>query len=142
MTGKPRGASALLYGGAALTVLVTLFAFAYRSGLAEYLRAGYPELGPGKIDEGVTTYTVILSVVGALGLAGWLVTVRAAGAGRGWARWLGAGLFVVASCVALAGLTVRDSNGEVGLAPLLGWLQVLPLVPGLVAVVLLWRRAR
>ncbi|YCK41934.1 hypothetical protein ACNF49_50200 [Actinomadura sp. ATCC 39365] len=83
MTGKPRGALALLWGGAALTVLVTLFAFAYRSGLAEYLRAGYPELGPGRIDEGVTTYTVILSVVGALGLAGWLVTVRAAGAGGG-----------------------------------------------------------
>ncbi|YCK41933.1 hypothetical protein ACNF49_50195 [Actinomadura sp. ATCC 39365] len=48
----------------------------------------------------------------------------------------------MASCFALAGLTVRDTNGEVGLVPLLGWLQVLPLVPGLVAVVLLWRRVR
>ncbi|MFI9588999.1 hypothetical protein [Nonomuraea sp. NPDC052265] len=44
---------------------------------------------------------VILAVVGAFGLVGWLVTVRAARAGRGWARWL---------------------------------------VPGLAAVVLLWRR--
>ncbi|MFI6178113.1 hypothetical protein ACIA8R_21455 [Nonomuraea sp. NPDC051191] len=142
MPGKSRGALALLYGGAALTLLVTLFVFAYRSGLAEHLRTGYPGLAPAKIDEGVTAYTVILVVMGALGLLGWLVTVLGARAGKGWARWLGSGLFVVALCLVLAALTVRDTNGEVGLVPLLGWSQVLPLVPGLAAVVLLWRRVR
>ncbi|MFI6919006.1 hypothetical protein ACIBIZ_03555 [Nonomuraea spiralis] len=141
MTGKPRGALALMYGGAALTVFATLFVFIGRDGLAEHLSTGYPALSPGKIDEGVTLYTVILCAVGALGLLGWLGAAGAARAGKGWARWAAAGLFAVALCFTVAALTVRDTNGEVGLAPLLGWLQVLPLIPGLVAVVLLWRRA-
>ncbi|MEO3796088.1 hypothetical protein ABGB14_38325 [Nonomuraea sp. B10E15] len=131
----------LMYGGAALTVLVTLFAFVDRAGLAGHIHAGYPAYGPGEVDAAVTAYTVILSVVGALGLLGWLGTAWAARGGRGWARWPASGMFAIALCVAVAGVTTQDINGQVGLAPLLGWLQFLPLLPGLAAVVLLWRRA-
>ncbi|MFI6799667.1 hypothetical protein [Streptosporangium canum] len=134
-------ALATMYVGAGLTVIATLFAFIDRAGLADHIRAGYPAYGPGEIDSAVTAYTVILSVVGVLGLLGWLGTVWVVRVGKGRARWLASGLFVIAGCVALAALTVQDTNGEVGLAPLLGWLQVLPCVVGLAAVVLLWRRA-
>ncbi|TDE38081.1 hypothetical protein E1295_34095 [Nonomuraea mesophila] len=75
-----------------------------------------------------------------MGLLGWLGTVWATRAGKGWARWLASGMLAVAACVAVSALTIQDINGEVGLAPLLGWLQVLPCVAGLAAVVLLWRR--
>ncbi|MFI7641605.1 hypothetical protein [Nonomuraea sp. NPDC049400] len=129
-----------MYAGAGLTLVATLFAFIDRAGLADHIRAGYPAYGPGEIDGAVTAYAVLLSVVGALGLLGWLGTVWAVRIGKGWARWLASGLFAIAICVALAALTVQDTNGEVGLAPLLGWLQVLPCAAGLATVVLLWRR--
>ncbi|TDC01248.1 hypothetical protein E1267_32385 [Nonomuraea longispora] len=135
-----RGALAWMYGGAALTVIATLAAFVHRAGLADHIQAGYPAYGPAEVDAAVTAYTVILSVVGVLGLLGWLGTVWAARAGRGWARWQASGMFAVAACFAVSALTIQDVNGEVGLAPLLGWLQVLPCAAGLVAVVLLWRR--
>ncbi|MGI5290884.1 hypothetical protein ACQEVF_47280 [Nonomuraea polychroma] len=61
--------------------------------------------------------------------------------GKGWARWLASGLFAIAAGFAIAALIIQDINGQVGLAPLLGRLQVLPCVAGLAAVVLLWRRA-
>ncbi len=77
-----------------------------------------------------------VSVVGALGLLGWMGTIRAARAGKRWTFPLAIGLLGIALCVAIAALTVRDTSGDVGPAPLLGWLLVLPCVPGLAAVVL------
>ncbi|NGP04814.1 hypothetical protein G6038_04800 [Rhodococcus sp. 14C212] len=83
---------------------------------------------------------MILSVVGGLGLISWLVTIRAVRADRGWIRWAAPVVFVAAAGITLAGLTVTDTSGEVGLAPLLGWLLVLPCLAGVVAVVGLWQR--
>ncbi|RFU41658.1 hypothetical protein DZF91_10825 [Actinomadura logoneensis] len=137
-----RGALTAMYGGAVLTVGATLAAFLDRAGLADHVRAGYPEFGQSQVDEAVTVYTVVLSIVGGLGLIGWLGTIWAARTGRRWAPWLAGVLFVGAVCFALAALTVRDTSGDVGLAPRLAWLQVLPCLAGLVAVVLLWRRPR
>jgi hypothetical protein len=88
----------------------------------------------------VAAYTMILSTVGALGLLGWLGTAWLVRKGKGWARWPASGLFVIATGFAIATLTVQDINGQVGLAPLLGWLQLIPCTAGLAAVVLLWRR--
>ncbi|TYB69182.1 hypothetical protein FXF51_08040 [Nonomuraea sp. PA05] len=134
------GVLVIMYIGAALTAVAAVFPFLDQAVLADHLRAGYPSYEPGAIDAAVTAYLVILAVVGALGLVGWLGTIWAARAGKGWSRRLGAGLLAVALCVAVAGLTVRDVSGDVGLAPLLGWLLVLPCVPGAAAVAL-WRRA-
>jgi hypothetical protein len=39
----------------------------------------------------------------------------------------------------LYALLVKDTSGETGLAPLLGWIGVLPCLPGLVGVAMLWR---
>jgi hypothetical protein len=109
--------------------------------LADHIRQGYPTYQSGEINTAVTAYTVLLSVVGVLGLLGWLGTVWTVRTGKGWARFLATGMFATAACVAIAAATIKDTSGDVGLAPLLGLLQVLPCVPGLAAVVLLWRRA-
>ncbi|MPV37470.1 hypothetical protein GB881_10530 [Georgenia subflava] len=88
------------------------------------------------------TYVIYLSVLGALGVAGWLGSIWAARTGRRWARWAAAGMFTLGTSVALFNLLVRDTSGDTGLPPLLGWAGMLPCVAGLVAVVLLWRRPR
>lgn len=134
---------ATIGAGAVLTLTAAVFPFVDRATttvLADHVRAGYPTYGSAEINAAVTAYLAILSVVGVLGLLGWLGTAWAVRAGRGWAGWLATGLFLAAAGTALAGLTVQDTSGDVGLAPLLGWLQVLPCVPGLAAVVSLWRR--
>ncbi|GAA4959726.1 hypothetical protein HD597_012457 [Nonomuraea thailandensis] len=130
-----------MYVGAALTALAALFPFADRSVLADHLRASYPSYDPGAIDAAVSAYLVILATVGALGLIGWFGTILAARAGKRWTPWPATGLLVIALSIAIAGLTVQDVSGDVGLAPLLGWLLVLPCVPGLVAVAM-WKRTR
>ncbi|WP_169982591.1 hypothetical protein [Microbispora sp. H10836] len=140
---RTRTALAMMYIGAGLTSIAALFPFVDRATttvLADHIKAGYPAYAPGAIDTAVTAYLVILSVVGALGLLGWMGTIWAARAGKRWTSPLAIGLFGIALCVAIAALTVQDTSGDVGLAPLLGWLLVLPCVPGLAAVVL-WRRA-
>ncbi|MEU8264247.1 hypothetical protein AB0C02_26930 [Micromonospora sp. NPDC048999] len=139
-----RGALAMLYVGAGLTVIAALSPFidqATTTVLADHIRKGYPTYGTGEINTAVTAYAVLLAVVGVLGLLGWLGTVWAVRAGKGWARWSATGLFAIALCIAIAAATTKDTNGEVGLAPQLGWLQLLPCVPGLAAVVLLLRKA-
>lgn len=142
-TPSDRTTLATIGAGAVLTVVAAVFPFvdqATTTVLGNHIRAGYPTYGSEEINAAVTAYLVILSLVGVLGLLGWLGTVWAVRAGKGWTRWLATGLFVAAACAALAALTVQDTSGDVGLAPLLGWLQVLPCIPGLAAVVLLWRR--
>ncbi|MFI6790165.1 hypothetical protein ACIBG4_22865 [Nonomuraea sp. NPDC050383] len=139
---RPRNRTplAMMYVGAGLTVVAAVYPLMDRSVLADHIKAGYPAYGFGAIDSAVTAYLAILSTIGVLGLLGWLGTAWAARAGKRWARPLAAGLLAIAACVAVAALTVRDTSGDVGLAPLLGWLQVLPCVAGL-AVVVPWKRA-
>ncbi|MER7332727.1 MULTISPECIES: hypothetical protein [unclassified Micromonospora] len=140
---RNRTSLAMMYIGAGLTAVVALVPFVDRSTttvLADHIRASYPDYEPGAIDTAVTTYLAILATVGVLGLLGWLGTIWVARAGVRWTPWLATGLLTIAICTAIAGLTIKDTSGDVGLAPMLGWLQVLPCVPGLAAVVL-WRRA-
>lgn len=134
---------ALTWTGLALTVLAAAYPVVDRATtglLADHVRAGYPAYGTTEVDAAVTAYVVILAVVGALGVVGWLLTLRAARTDARWGRWLAAGLLVAGAGVALAGLTVVDTSGDVGLAPALAWLLVLPCLPGLAVVALLWRR--
>jgi hypothetical protein len=139
-----RAARRVMWVGAGLTLVAAALPFLDQAVtvLADHVRAGYPTYGPGEIDTAVRAYQAILAVVGVLGLVGWVGTAWAVRAGKSWARVLASGAFVAAVCIALAGLTVKDTSGDVGLAPQLGWLQLLPCIPGLAAVVLLWRKAR
>ncbi|MFI6452528.1 hypothetical protein ACIBF6_13305 [Streptosporangium amethystogenes] len=138
-TRRRRGLFAAMWIGFVLTVIAAVYPFVGHT-LADHIQAGYPSYNAGEIDTAVTAYLAILSIVGGLGLIGWLGTLWAAKAGKRSTRWAATGFFAVALCIALAGLTVTDTSGDVGLAPAIGWLQMLPCLPGLLAVVMLWGR--
>jgi hypothetical protein len=101
---------------------------------------GYPTYSQARIASAVTTYLVYLSVVGALGTISWLSTIWAK-AGKRWAHAAATALFVLGTSIALTDLLIRDTSGDTGLPPLLGWVGMLPCLAGLVAVTLLWSKS-
>jgi hypothetical protein len=140
-----RGALRALYTGLALTVLATVAAYADRGTthlLADHIRAGYPAYSRARVDSAVTAYLVVLSVVGVLGVLAWLTTAWAVRAGKRWARPAATVMLVIGTGVGLAGLLTKDTSGETGLPPVMGWAGMTPCLAGVVAVVLLWRRPR
>jgi len=141
---RHRSVLAMTIAGMALTVIVMLVPFIDRATttiLADHIRDGYPVYEKAEIDNAVTAYLVIMATIGVLGLAGWLGTLWAVQRGKRWARWIAVSMLVIAVCIAMTGLTVRDTSGDVGLAPLFGWLLVLPCLPGLVVAVRTWKMA-
>ena len=84
---------------------------------------------------------IILTVIGALGVVGWLWSIWIVTMRKGWAIWAATAMFVLGTSVAVASLLVKDTSGDTGLAPMLGWIGMLPCLAGLVAVALLWRRS-
>ena len=49
-------------------------------------------------------------------------------------------MFCLGTAAALTALLVKDTSGDTGLPPLLGWIGTLPCLAGLVALTMLWRR--
>jgi hypothetical protein len=138
-----RAAVPVLRVGLVATALVTAYAWvdsATTATLAAHVAASYPALGAAEVDAAASAYLAILTSVGVLGAVAWVVVARAARRGRAWAPWAGTAALLLGLGVALAGLTVRDTSGDVGLAPALGWAQLVPCAVGLVAVAALWRR--
>jgi hypothetical protein len=134
-----------MYAGVVLTLVATVAPFVDRATsavLADHIRDGYPSYTHAQVDAAVTMWLVILSVVGALGITSWAAMIWAVRAGRSWAPWAAGAMFVLGTAVALSALLAEDTSGDTGLAPLLGWIGVLPCVAGAVAVAMLWRRGR
>jgi hypothetical protein len=104
--------------------------------LADHIRDGYPTYTDAQIDSGVNTWLVILSLVGALGITSWCLTIWALKSSK---RWAASAMFAVGTSVAPSALLVKDTSGDTGLAPLLGSIGVLPCIAGVVAVAMLWR---
>ena len=133
---------ASLYAGLILTVLSVAFVYVDRAGtglLAAHLKASYPSYGPTRIEDAVTLWTIVLTVVGALGAVGWILAIWATRRGFRWAGWLMGTLFAVGTVLALYLLTVRDTSGDTGLPIELGLIGLLPSAAGLAAVLLMWR---
>ena len=133
-----------MYAGLALTVVAMVAPYVDRAEgnvLADHIRDGYPTYSAGRIDSAVTAWLVILSVVGALGVVTWLGTIWAVRARKGWARWAATTAFALGTSVALTALLTKDTSGDVGLAPVVGWIGMAPCLVGLVAVTMLWRSA-
>ncbi|MFF8812307.1 hypothetical protein [Streptomyces pactum] len=51
-------------------------------------------------------------------------------------------MFLIGTGTGLTGLLTKDTSGDTGLPPAMGWAGMLPCLAGLVAVALLWRRPR
>lgn len=133
---------ASLYTGLILTVLSVAFVFVDRASsglLAAHLKESYPSYGPTRIEEAVTLWTTVLTIVGALSVVGWILAIWATRRGFRWAGWLMATLFAVGTALGLYLLTVRDTSGDTGLPTELGVIGLLPSAAGLAAVLLTWR---
>jgi hypothetical protein len=50
-------------------------------------------------------------------------------------------MFALGTTIALIDLLIKDTSGDTGLPPLLGWAGTLPCLAGLLAVLLLWARS-
>jgi hypothetical protein len=143
-TQHQRPAIAAMYAGLALTVMATIVPHvdhATANLLADHIRAGYPAHSDARVDTAVTTYLVYLSVAGALGVAGWLGTIWAVKAAKRRVREGATAMFALTSGIALFDLFVKDTSGDTGLPPLLGWVGMLPCLAGLLAVGFLWRKS-
>lgn len=144
-TSRPRrSALVALWIGLGLTVLAAVYPWVDRvtSGvLGAHVQLGYPAYGPAAINRAVLAYAGILTVIGVLGLAGWLVAIAGARKGRRWTPWLATGLLAAGALLAMSAFTITDTSGMLGLAPLHGWLLVLPCLAGATATALLWRRS-
>ena len=140
---RRRSVLAALYAGLTTTVVVSIAPYvdqATSHSLADHIRAGYPSFTQARVDTAVTTYEVILTVIGVLGVAGWALVIRAVMTGKRGTAPLATALFAVGLGIALTDLLIKDTSGATGLSPLLGSVGLLPCLPGLVAVALLWRR--
>ncbi|GAA2434112.1 hypothetical protein GCM10010433_38510 [Streptomyces pulveraceus] len=134
-----------MYTGLGLAVIATIVPYTDRATthlLADHIRAGYPTYTPDRIDSAVSTYLVLLSVVGALGVLAWLWTTWAVRAGKRWARPAVTVMSVLGAGVGLTGLLTKDTSGATGLPPALGWAGMAPGLAALLAVALLWSRPR
>lgn len=143
-TQHQRLAIAAMYTGLALTVVAAIVPHVDHvtaNVLADHIRAGYPAYTDARIDTAATTYLVYLSVVGALGVVGWLGMIWAVKAGKRWVREGATAMFALATSIALFDLLVKDTSGDTGLPPLLGGIGMLPCLAGLLAVASLWRKS-
>ncbi|MEU6678954.1 hypothetical protein [Streptomyces sp. NPDC046853] len=142
-TRHERWAIGAMYTGLGLTVVATVLPYVDRvtsHRLADHIRAGYPAYSQARVDSAVTTYLVLLSVLGALGVIAWLWTTRAVKAGKRWARPAATVMFVLGTGVSLTALLTKDTSGDTGLPPELGLAVTAPCLAALLALTLLWRR--
>ena len=127
-----------MYVGLALTVVATVVPFIDRDVLADHIRAGYPGYSDARVNSSTTAYLTYLTVVGVLGVAAWLWTIRIT---RKWGRGapiVTPAMFLLGSGVALTNLFINESSGDRALPTSLGLVGMVPVVPGLAAVALVW----
>jgi hypothetical protein len=87
---------------------------------------------------GRTILITTLITLGVVGMAGWLLTTRAATRRPTWAAALGTVLFLLGLAIAVTFLTARE-YGQLLVPVWLGLLTLLPTAIGLIATVQLWR---
>ncbi len=136
-----RSAIVAMHAGVVLTLVAMIVPYvdhATANVLADHIRASYPTYSQARIDTAATTYLLYVSIIGALGVICWLWTIRVVNARKRWARGAVTAMFALGTSIALFDLLVKDTSGDTGLPPLLGWIGMLPCLAGLLAVTLLW----
>ena len=133
-----------MYTGLAMTAVATVAPCVDRAtsnSIAAHVRAGYPSYTAAHIDTAANSYLLYLTMVGVLGIVGWASCIRGVIQGRRGVRVASSVMFALGAVVGLTDLLVKDRSGQTALPPGLAWLGVVPSLPGLLAVVLLWRDA-
>ena len=139
-----RPAVAAMRVGLAVTVIVTVVPFLgapMGELILRHVEAGYPSYSLSEAANATTIYLIGLGAVGLIGTATWITAIWAARARKRWVSWIATVALILALCVGLFDLTIRDTSGDTGIPGLIGWLGLLPCLPGTFAVVALWRRA-
>jgi hypothetical protein len=134
-----------MYSGLALTLVAAIVPLVDRATsniLADHVRAGYPEYSEARVDSTTTAYLVYLGTAGMLGVGAWLWTIRTSKKHARRALIVATTMFLVGSTVALTNLFIEEETGDRALPTLFGVVGVLPTVPGLIAIVLLWKAER
>src|SRR3954464_4766929 len=101
---RRRSARVALYAGVSTTVVATIAPYldqATSHSLAHHIRGGYPSFTQARVDTAVTTYEVILTVIGVVGVAGWVAAIHAVTAGKRWTAPLATALFGLGLGIAL-----------------------------------------
>jgi hypothetical protein len=145
MTTTPHDRLAIkaMYAGLGLTVTAVIATYVDHvtaNMLAGHIRAGYPAYSQARINWAVAIYLTYLSAVGVLGVICWLWTIWAVKAAKSWARAAATTIFALGTGIALTDLLIKDTSGDTGLPPFLGWAGMLPCLAGFLAVALLWAR--
>ncbi|GAC85122.1 hypothetical protein [Gordonia paraffinivorans] len=138
-TANTRVVTGLTALGAVLTALVAIIPFGMRDVLTDHIRHGYPDFTPDEIDTAATAYLGILGIMGAVGVVAWLTSAWLIRRGTRHARTIVSTIFAAAVAVTATLVFIEDTSGEVGLAPAVGWMQLVPCVVGVIVVALLWR---
>jgi len=144
-TRQRRKVLAAMWLGLAVTVVAAGYPWLDRATdhrLADHIQAGYPAYTQAQVDSAVTAYLALLTAVGALGVLAWLGTAWAVTAGKRWARAAATAMLVVGLSAGLTGLLIRDTSGDTGLPPALGWAGMAPSLAGVLVIALLWSRPR
>ena len=140
-TTPPRSSAiAVMAVGLALTIVATIVPF-ITSTLRDHIRAGYPGYTAARVDAAVNIWLIILTIIGALGVVGWLLSIWMVATRKRGTSWAATALFALGTGIAVTDLVIRDTSGDAGLAPALGWIGMLPCLAGLFAVALFWRRS-
>ena len=147
MTERRHGRSVYvaMTAGLALTLLSTVVPYVDQAGghvLADHVRAGYPAYTQARVDTAVTAYVAILSVIGGLGSIAWIATIWAVKAEKSCAPVLATAMLTLGATIGLTGLLTKDTSGDTGLPPELGWMGMAPSLAGLLAVILLYKKPR
>jgi len=140
-SGRTVGALAAMYAGLGLTVAATVAPYVDRASghvLADHIRHGYPTYTQDRVDTAGNAWLGILTVFGLLGIVCWIGAIWAVKTHKAWARPSATIMFVGGTGLALTALLTKDTSGEVGLAPIFGWIGMLPSLAGLPAVWMLW----
>lgn len=132
----------VMYVGLALTAAAMLFPLvdlATVDSLAGHVRDTYPYWSADLVAGDRNAIVIYLSVVGLLGIAGWIWAIWTVTKHRRAARRVTTVMFLLGAGVALFDLTFHGDKYDRVLPPLYGTIGLLPSLAGLVAVILVWR---
>jgi hypothetical protein len=143
---RSRLAISTMSTGLALTVVASIAPYVDRdadNGLAGHIRAGYPTYSPARVDRATDIYLAYLTGLNLLAVGCWLAVMWAVVKDKGWAFRAAVLIFFAAVAINTFNLLVKDTSGDTGLPRALGWLGLLPCLPGLISLaVLRGRRGR
>lgn len=136
---RKRATVAAMWIGLACTVIATIAPFLGQdtsNGLAGHVRAGYPFYSSARVDTAVDTYLAYLTGVNAMGVMAWLAIMWAVNKEMRRTFRTALTIFVTAAAIGLFDLLIKDTSGDTGLPPVIGWIELLPCAPGLIVLLL------